>query len=244
VNETCRRRFIASADPLGVLVRTVPEPDYPEALYEVVGLVQDTKYTDWREEIPPVAFVPVARHPNLRPWAGIIVHSSAALSVVMSEITRRVSDLSPEIGMPFKVFQTQTRERLMRERMMAWLAGAFGVLAALSAMVGVYGVFSYMVVGRRNEIGIRLALGARRSGVVLFILREMAVLLGIGVVAGAVASRLAVRGADVLLFGLSPPDTTTLLASIVLLAAIAGLASALPAWRASRVDPMTALRCE
>jgi len=125
---------------------------------------------------------------------------------------------------------------------MAWLASFFGILAAVLAMIGLYGVISYMVLRRRNEIGIRLALGASRFDIVLLILREMAALLLVGLGIGTVVSLAAAQGAGALLFGLAPHDGPTLLASAGLLAAVAGFASFVPALRASRVDPMVALR--
>jgi ABC-type antimicrobial peptide transport system permease subunit len=125
---------------------------------------------------------------------------------------------------------------------MAWLAGFFGVIAGLLAMIGLYGVISYMVLRRRNEIGIRMALGANRIDILSLILREMAVLLLLGLGIGTVVSLAAAKSVGALLFGLSPHDPWTLLASACLLAAVAGLASFTPALRASRVDPMEALR--
>ena len=125
---------------------------------------------------------------------------------------------------------------------MAWLAGFFGILAAVLATIGLYGVISYMILRRRNEIGIRLALGATRADIVLLILREMSALLLVGLGIGTVVSFAAAQGAGALLFGLAPHDVPTLLGAACLLAAVAGLASFLPALRASRVDPMVALR--
>jgi ABC-type antimicrobial peptide transport system permease subunit len=158
------------------------------------------------------------------------------------EVRRKVGDVHPDITVQFKVFETQIREGLIRERLMAWLAGIFGILAAVLVMIGLYGVISYLVLRRRNEIGIRLALGASRADIVLLILREMAALLLVGLGIGTVVSLAAAQGASALLFGLAPHDATTLLASAGLLAAVAGLASFAPALRASRVDPMVALR--
>jgi len=112
----------------------------------------------------------------------------------------------------------------------------------LLAMIGLYGVISYMVLRRKNEIGIRLALGASRTQKVFMILREIAILLSAGLGIGTVLSLEATRGASTLLFGLSPRDIPTMLASACLLALVAGLASFLPALRASRVDPMVTLR--
>ncbi len=242
VNETFARRFLANRNPVGSLIRSVTEPNYPETLYEVIGVVKDTKYSDLRETAPPITYVPAAQHPNPAPWAGIVVRSSAPLTEVINEVRRKVGALSPDITVQFRVFETQIRESLIRERLMAWLAGSFGLLAAVLAMIGLYGVISYMVLRRRNEIGIRLALGAGRTDIVLLILREMGALLLAGLGIGIVVSLAAAQGASVLLFGLAPHDATTLLASAGLLAAVAGIASFVPALRASRVDPMVALR--
>ena len=243
VNETFVRRFITNGNPVGALVRTVAAgPGYPETVYEVIGVVKDTKYVDLREAIPPITYVSTARYPDLGPWALIVIRSSMPLTEVINEIRRKVGDLSPEITIQFKVFETQIREGLIHERLMAWLAGFFGILAAVLAMIGLYGVISYMVLRRRNEIGIRLAVGASRADIVLLILREMAALLLVGLGIGTVVSLAAAQGASALLFGLSPHDVTTLVASACLLATVAGLASFLPAMRASRVDPMVALR--
>ncbi len=244
VNETFARRFLANRNPVGALVRSVAEPDYPETLYEVIGVVKDTKYANLRENIPPITYVPAAQHPSPGPWAGIVIRSSAPLTGMINEVRRKLSELSPDITVGFKVFETQIREGLIRERLMAWLAGFLGVLAAVLAMIGLYGVISYMVLRRRNEIGIRMALGARRADIVLLILREMAVLLLVGLGIGTVVSIAAAQGAGALLFGLSPHDAPTLLASACLLAAVAGIASFVPALRASRVDPMVALRLD
>jgi predicted permease len=244
VSEAFVRRFFANTSAIGRLVRTVAEPNYPEALYEVVGVVGDTKYADLRDEIPPIAYVPITQHPNLQSLKGIVFRSSGPLPDVIADVRRRVGSSNPNLVMQFGVLETQIRARLVRERLMAWLAGFFGALAALLATIGLYGVISYMVVSRRNEIGIRLALGASAPGIVRLILRETALMLAIGVAVGAVLAVLAARSAAVLLFGLEPHDVPTLAAATLLLAATAGLAGYVPARRASKVDPMVALRCD
>jgi ABC-type antimicrobial peptide transport system permease subunit len=118
------------------------------------------------------------------------------------------------------------------------------VLAAVLATIGLYGVISYMVVSRRSEIGIRLALGSTAPGIVLLMLRETVWLLSIGLAAGVVLSWAVMRTASLLLFGLSPHDVPTMLAAIVLLASTAGLAGYVPARRASTLDPMATLGCD
>jgi ABC-type antimicrobial peptide transport system permease subunit len=144
----------------------------------------------------------------------------------------------------FTVFETQVRDGLLPERLLAWLAGGFGTLAALLAAIGVYGVISYLVVRRRHEIAIRLALGAGRTRIVRLVLGEMSVLLAIGLACGTAAATVATRGANALLFGLTPRDLTTFLGAIGLLSAIAIVACSIPAFRASRVDATAALRSE
>jgi putative ABC transport system permease protein len=244
VSETFAARYFAGASALGRVVRTVAEPGYPEALYEVVGIVTDTKYSDLREEIPPIAYVPIAQHPNLQTLRGIVFRSSAPLPEVIADVQRTVGAASPDIVMRFTVFETQILAHLVRERLMAWLAAFFGVLAAVLATIGLYGVISYMVVSRRSEIGIRLALGSTAPGIVLLMLRETVWLLSIGLAAGVVLSWAVMRTASLLLFGLSPHDVPTMLAAIVLLASTAGLAGYVPARRASTLDPMATLGCD
>lgn len=139
----------------------------------------------------------------------------------------------------------QIQNSLMRERTMALLSGFFGALAALLATIGLYRVISYVVAMRRNEIGIRMALGASRQNVVgIIIIRQTLQLLALGIVVGVLLSLVATRGAGSLLFGLQPNDPLTLIAAAASLVTVALLASYLPAYRASRVDPMKALRYE
>jgi ABC-type antimicrobial peptide transport system permease subunit len=126
--------------------------------------------------------------------------------------------------------------------MLALLSGFFGLLAAVLTMVGLYGVISYLTVRRRNEIGIRMALGALRPQIVLMVLRDALRLLAIGIAVGATVSLIVGRSAGALLFGLEPSDPATLVASALLLSLTAVLAGLLPAWRAAKLDPVSALR--
>jgi len=142
------------------------------------------------------------------------------------------------------VFQTDIENGLGRERLMALLSVFFGALATLLAMIGLYGVMSYIVTMRKTEIGIRLALGESRGGVVTLIVRQTLALLGVGIGAGLVLSMAAARGANSLLYGLEANDPLTLLSAAGFLAVVALVASYIPAYRASRVEPMRALRYE
>ena len=132
----------------------------------------------------------------------------------------------------------------MRDRLMALLAGAFGVLAGALAILGLYGVIAYMVARRRNEIGVRIALGSSRQRVITLVLREAILLLAIGLTLGTSFAAWAGQAASSLIYGMKPRDPLMLGGAVLLLAAVALAASYGPAWRASRMEPMAALRDE
>ena len=148
------------------------------------------------------------------------------------------------MAVDFRVFKTTVQEGLLRERLMATLSGFFGLLAAVLAMIGLYGVVSYMVIRRRNEIGVRMALRATPRKILTLVLREAALLMGIGLAIGTVLAVLGAMSTRRLLFGLGPNDPVTLFMAIAMLGVVAMFASYLPALRATRVDPMAALRDE
>jgi putative ABC transport system permease protein len=174
----------------------------------------------------------------------VLIRSSSPLATVTTATREKLGVVSPEVTMDFQVLKTSINDGLVRERMLAWLSGSFGLLAILLAMIGLYGVISYIVAQRRTEIGIRLALGANRQNVVVLVLTQTLPVIGEGIVMGTLLSVAATRGAGSLLFGMRPSDPITLLGAAVFLAGIALFASFVPAWRATRVDPMDALRYE
>lgn len=244
VNQTFAREFFEGSDPIGQLVRTASEPNYPATQYEIVGVTRDTKYGGLRDEIPPQAFALLPQFPAPVNWTAAFIRSAAPLSAVATTLKKRIGELYPEMGMEVHVFQADIQNGLTTERLMAALSAFFGAVAALLASIGLYGVISYIVVRRRNEIGIRMALGASRRGVVTMIMREAALLLALGVAAGLLISFAATRAATTLLFGLKPHDPATFASAGALLALITAMASFWPARRASRLDPMHALRWE
>jgi predicted permease len=241
VNQRFIREFLNGSDPLGRTLRTSPEPEYPATTYQIVGVIPDTKYNDIRGDTPPMVFAPASQYPAQRPWTAMMVYANGSPEAA---IRHQLAQDHPEIVTSFGDFQQNIRDRLVRERLLAMLSGAFGLLAALLSMLGLYGVIAYMVARRQSEIGIRVALGADRPRVVLMILREAAVLLGLGLAIGIALSIAAGRGAQSLLFGLKSGDPLTLISAAALLTAVALLASFIPARRAAKVDPMVALRYE
>ncbi len=254
VNESFVRSHLDGLNPIGTTLRTVAEAGFPETTYEVIGVVGDTRYADLREEdcwcdraggsMAPIAYVPIAQNPSPYAWAPVIVRSSTSSAGITSSIGQRVQRLNPAIAIQFVELKTRIRERLVGEQMIAWLAGAFGILATALVAVGLYGIIAYLAASRRHEIGIRLSLGSTRMQIVGLVLRDNLWLLGAGLVMGLPLAVAAMRGAGALLFGLTPTDVPTVLGATCLLASAGVLAGAFPAWRAARIRPDVALRCD
>ena len=244
VNETFVRQWLGGANPIGARLQTGAEPGYPEAIYEIVGVVQDTKYGNLRSDIPPITFAPASQLPSSRTWATVVIRSSAPLAGIIAAVRQRVAGLDPSIRIGTSVLKTQVREGLARERLLAWLSGFFGVLAVVLVMVGLYGLVSYTTLLRRNELGVRLALGAQRGNILWLVLRQGLNLAAVGVIFGLGGALGLTRFLGTLLFDLKPTDSATLIATSLLLVAVASLASWLPARRAAKTEPMEALRCE
>ncbi len=244
VNEAFLTRILNGRSPLGRVLHVVVGAGEPAESYEIVGVVKNTKYGDLREEFRPIAFVAEAQNAKPDQFSNVVVRSSLALGPLVSAEKTALARISPDIGVDFHVFKTDLWNSLLRDRLMATLAGFFGALAVLLATIGLYGVMSYMVVRRTNEIGIRMALGAGRPEVIRIILRETGILLGIGGVIGTALALVAGRAAASMLFNLRPYDPPTLAIAIVTLGTVALAASFFPALRAARMDPMNALRDE
>jgi predicted permease len=143
VNQAFVRKFAGNADPIGLSLRTHPEPHYPETVYEIVGVIPDTQYNSLRGVPPPMAFGPDSQHPNLGPFALVMIHSSVDPASVVATVKQRIGKAHPEMNIGTEVFQTRISVGLMRERLLAMLAGFFGALAAALAMVGLYGMISF-----------------------------------------------------------------------------------------------------
>ncbi|MGH9584895.1 MAG: ABC transporter permease, partial [Bryobacteraceae bacterium] len=244
VNQTFIRDYCGGKSPISKVIRSIAEPNYPAAAYEIVGIVRDAKYANLRDTTPPEVFGAAQQYPSDGPWGPIFIRTSAPMSSMIAAVKEKLGRSYPTMEMEFRIFQTQIRDRLVLDRLMAALSGFFGLLAIVLATVGLYGVISYIVIRRRAEMGIRAALGASRSQILRMVMSEAGVLLLVGVAIGTALSLAVGRVAGSLLFGLKSYDPLTLGTAVGLLAVIGAAASFLPARRASKVDPMLALRYE
>src|SRR5437763_5460152 len=244
VNQAFVRKIFKGADPLGKRFRIHEPPGKPRPLYEIVGVTGDNKFQNMHEEFLPFMYFPATQQEKPSPDDQILIRSSLPLTTLMGSLKQTIAEVNPGIDLDFRVLKTRIHDSLLQDELMATLSGFFGFLAALLAAIGLYGVISYMVVQRTREIGIRMAIGAKRADVVKMILREAGVLTVAGLVIGTALALGSAHAAKSLLYGLKPRDPLTLVMAVILLSAVAALASFLPARRASKLDPLTALPYE
>jgi ABC-type antimicrobial peptide transport system permease subunit len=211
---------------------------------EIVGVIKDIKYTNLRDEIPIQMFEPYLAERYVSAMT-VYVRTSMEPEQFFSVVRGKVRDLDtnlPLYGM--RTMHEQLSNSLLVERLTASLSTVFGFLATLLAIIGLYGVMAYTVARRTREIGIRMALGALQTHVIWMVMREVLVLVSIGIVVGLAASVVLTRLVQTQLFGVTSHDPMTLILAAVGLAAVACAAGYIPALRASHIDAMHALRYE
>jgi len=241
VSESMARKFFPDGSPIGKRFG-LGRPETPEDI-EVIGVVKDAKYGNLKEEFRPMAFYPHSQKSDM--LGNFVVRFSGQASTVVPQIRQVITQTNRNLPIDDVVSLSEHIGRsLVQQKLVARLASFFGLLALLLACVGLYGVMSYGVARRTNEIGIRMALGARGRSVLWLVLREALVLVVIGLVIGLVVASLVTKTAESLLYELKPNDPLTIALATVLLATVAILAGYFPARRAARVDPMIALREE
>jgi putative ABC transport system permease protein len=242
VNQTMAKKFFGGQNPVGRRYRA-EEGNRLGPWTEIVGLVSDSKYENLREEILPAAFV-AASQDQTPMWYEFEVRTAGDPAALSSAAKAAIAAVNPDISLQFKTLAVQVEESLARERLLATLSGFFGALALGLATIGLYGVMSYNVARRRNEIGIRMALGAEQSRVLRMVLGEVAVLIAAGLAVGACAALATTRFVASFLYGTKANDPLTLCAAAGVLALVAAVAGFVPARSASRLEPMNALREE
>jgi predicted permease len=241
ISEAMAQRFFPNASPLGKRFGVNGPKSLDEI--EVIGVVKDTKYESLTEQLRPMAYYPQSQRPgNVN---NFVVRFSGPSDALVPQLRQTIKQVNPNLPIDEVVSLSEHINRsLVQQKLVARLASFFGLLALLLACVGLYGVMSYTVARRTNEIGIRMALGAQGRNVLWLVLREALTLVLVGLVIGLLASLAATKATTTLLFGLKPNDPLTIISATLLLIVVAALAGYLPARRAARVDPMTALRDE
>jgi putative ABC transport system permease protein len=245
VSESMAKHFFPGGDPIGKRFSTGysrsgnPRGDW----VEIVGLVRDSKYASLSEPDRPVVYMPLAqRHET---GVTLYVRASGALGPVVAQIRREIQAIEPNLPVADTQTMTETiATSLYAPRMGAMLLALFGGLALLLASVGIYGVLAFSIARRTREIGIRVALGADRRSVTTLVLREGMSLVGLGLAIGLGAGFYLSQSVKTFLFDVSPRDLTTFATVPCVLAAVALVACYVPARRALRVDPLTALKAE
>ncbi len=243
LNQTMAKYYFGTESPIGRHIRD----EYPEDRQdlEIVGVVADAKYNSLRGQTERRFYAPFFNPVELSTQAAFFVRytgESASVVASLRELERQTdSTLDP---LAIHTIPEQIDARLVRDRLTARLSTFFGLLALLLACIGLYGVLSYTVSQRTSELGIRMALGAQRGNVLWLILREALTVTIIGAAVGLATALAATKVLAGMLFGLTARDPITLIGAAIILLAVATLAATLPAWRASRTDPMTALRYE
>jgi predicted permease len=242
VNEAFVKVVFGGGNPIGRVVRHQAPAGEPEPEYEVVGVVRNTKYNGLREEFLPIAFLPVAQEKEPSDSMTYLVRSRVPLGTTIAGIRQLMTEMQRGLLIEFRVLDDQVAQTVMRERLMATVSAAFGVLAVVLSAIGLYGVMSYMVARRRNEIGVRLALGASAHHVLRLVFLEAGRLVAIGLVVGIGGVWWAGRYAESLIYGLQIHDGRTLVLGCTLLAVTGALAALVPALRALRFQPAVVLR--
>ncbi|HTX33992.1 MAG TPA: ABC transporter permease [Bryobacteraceae bacterium] len=244
VNQTLARRYFGSASPLGHRFRILKGDRLSDPV-EIVGVVGDAKYGSLREEIAPTVYSAWSQDATANPQAAIAIRAAAGdPAALIPPVKSAIAQLNRGVSIEFTSLAAKVGQSLARERLLALLSGFFGGLALLLAAIGLYGLMSYTIARRRNEIGIRMALGAGPARLLAMVLREVAVLIAAGLTLGLLLCMAMTRLITSLLYGVQPNDPPMLALAAAALGATAALAGYLPARRASRMDPMAALREE
>jgi len=242
ITESIARRYYSGRDPIGARLRGVAAAQQYDA--EIVGVVADVRPVSLRDEPVAMVFFPFSRRrPDALPTA-IDIRVEGDPDRAVGSVRDALARAEP--GLTFNVTSMPTRldRHIERDRAVAFLTSAFAGLALLLASIGLYGVLSYLVGQRSREIGVRLALGAQRSNVLALVLGQGAVLALMGLAAGLAVAPLATRSLQGMFFEVDPLDPQMFVTVSAVMLAVATLATVVPARRATRVDPIVALRCE
>lgn len=240
VNETFAKKFNLGRDAVGKLMSSGDD----KLDTEIVGLVQDAKYSEVKDAVPPLFFSPYMQDDQLGEMS-FYVRTGADASATMKEIQKAMAALDHDLPLEdLRTMPDQVKQNVFLDRMISTLSTAFAILATLLAGIGLYGVLAYTVAQRTREFGLRMALGADPSRVRMMVMKQVAAMTVIGGTVGVAITYYVGTLVESLLYKMTGRDPWVLLISVVLLATIAMIAGLVPAIRASRIDPMRALRYE
>jgi predicted permease len=243
INEKMAQFYFPHTNPIGR--RIFDGTGAHRIAFTIVGVVRDAKQNKLREPIPRRFYLAYLQHTDEIEAINFEVRTRIDPSALAESVRRTINSFDRNLPITtLKTADALIDETLDQEKLIAKLSSFFGVLALLLAAIGLYGVMSYITVRRTAEIGIRMALGARRSGVIGMVLRETLRWVTVGLAIGTLASVLATKLLSKSLFGLSAFDPIATAIAVAVITVAAAAASYLPAWRASRIDPTVALRCE
>jgi predicted permease len=241
INQAAMNKFFHGESPIGRTINWDLGRDEWKP-FTVVGVVGNTAYQNLREGLPPLIYFPLSQQARTSTFITFVLRTHGDTSSLAHAVTTAGTAIDKNITFELRTLETQLADSLIQERLLALLSGFFGGLALLVAGIGLYGMMSLAVARRRNELGVRMALGADTRGIVSLVLRDVAIITIVGLIAGTALAVASGRLVTALLYGLTPTDPTTGALAIGLLAGVAMLAGYLPARRAARLDPMIALR--
>jgi predicted permease len=244
VNQTFAETYFHNQNPIGRRITFEEKSDKDDI--EIVGVVGDAKYDSAKEKPDRVVYRPILQVQDQQTYNNVLQLRTAGDPVGLAgEVRSAIAQV--DVKLPIRSItslRAQTDESLKQERLLAQLVSFFGGLGLVLSCVGLYGIMAHAVVRRTNEIGIRMALGAERRNIIWMVLKESLLLVGAGLFIGVPAAWAAAHLISSQLFGLNPGDPVTLSMSVILLTLVAALAGYIPARKASRVNPLVALRYE
>jgi predicted permease len=242
ISSSLAKRLFPGGRAVGQHLRFGVFPEFQSL--EVVGVADDARIFDIRNQTPLTLYLPNLQHSKLALWGTLFVHTGVSGSEFVHEVTREVESLGHEYVLKTRLVSEVTSDMLVTEQVVAGLSGVFAALAVLMACVGLYGLLSYTVTRRTKEIGVRTALGAQRRSILWLVLRQSIAFSVLGIAFGVLCSLVTRRALASMVYGLSPQDPSTIFGVSLIFFLTTLLAAYLPARRATRIEPMAALRHE